>query len=42
MPGDTVVVPEQLNKTSVIRALKDWSQIIGQFGLGIAAINVLK
>jgi protein involved in polysaccharide export with SLBB domain len=46
MPGDTIVVPEKLDKrsgmTQLIAGLKDWSQIISQFGLGVAAIKVLK
>ncbi len=42
MPGDTVVVPEQTNKGSLLRGIKDWSQILANFGLGAAAINVLK
>jgi len=41
-PGDTVVVPEQLNKTTFLKGLKDWSQVFAQFGLGAAAITVLK
>lgn len=40
-PGDALVVPEQLNKTTFMRGLTDWSQIFAQFGLGAAAINVL-
>jgi hypothetical protein len=28
--------------TQLISGLKDWSQIISQFGLGAAAIKVLK
>lgn len=42
MPGDTVVVPEQLNPGSALRSFKDWSQILFNFGLAAAAINVLK
>jgi protein involved in polysaccharide export with SLBB domain len=42
MPGDTVVVPEQTNKGSLLRSVKDWSQILANFGLAAAAINVLK
>ena len=42
IPGDTIVVPARLDKGSVLRAFKDWSQVIAQFGLGAAAINVLK
>ncbi|WP_175528937.1 polysaccharide biosynthesis/export family protein [Granulicella pectinivorans] len=41
-PGDTVVVPEQVNKRPLLRNLVDVATIVGQFGLGIAAINVLK
>jgi len=41
-PGDTVVVPEQINKTTFLKGLKDWSQVFAQFGLGAAAITVLK
>ncbi|HKD83217.1 MAG TPA: SLBB domain-containing protein [Terriglobales bacterium] len=42
MPGDTVVVPEQLNPGQALRNFKDWSQILFNFGLAAAAINVLK
>lgn len=41
-PGDTIVVPPIIQKTAVLRNLSDVSTIIGGFGLGIAAINVLK
>jgi hypothetical protein len=43
MPGDTVVVPAQIDRESrynfITRALKDWTQIFSNFGLGIAAIK---
>ncbi len=42
MPGDTLVVPEQTNKGAFLRGFKDWSQILSNFGLAAAAINVLK
>ena len=42
MPGDAIVVPEDFERTTWVRALKDWSQIFYQFGLGAAAIKVLK
>jgi polysaccharide export outer membrane protein len=42
MPGDTVVVPEQTNPGSFMRSFKDWSQILFNFGLAAAAINILK
>ena len=40
-PGDTVVVPQNVNKTTVLRGLTDWSAVFSQFGLGIAALTVL-
>lgn len=40
-PGDTLVVPEELERVSLLKHLKDWSQIISQFALGAAAIKVL-
>jgi protein involved in polysaccharide export with SLBB domain len=43
MPGDTVVVPAQIDRESrynfFTRVLKDWTQIFANFGLGIAAIK---
>jgi protein involved in polysaccharide export with SLBB domain len=39
--GDTVFVPEEMNKTTFVQSAKDWTQILSQFGLGIAAINTL-
>ena len=45
LPGDTLVVPAKVDmETSynfTTRALKDWSQIIANFGLGIAAFKTL-
>lgn len=41
-PGDSVVVPEIVMKTPFLAGLRNWSQILGQFGLGAAAINVLR
>lgn len=41
MPGDTIIVPERLNKGATLRGIKDWTQIIGQFVLGAAAVKVL-
>ncbi len=42
MPGDTIVVPEMLDKFSMTRELKDWAQIFYQFALGVAGIKVLR
>lgn len=41
-PGDTIVVPPLLQQRALLRNLVDIATIIGQFGLGLAAINVLK
>ena len=40
-PGDTVFVPEEMDKTTFVQAAKDWTQILYQFGLGIAGLKVL-
>lgn len=42
MPGDAIVVPEDFSRTTWVRELKDWTQILYQFGLGAAALKVLK
>jgi protein involved in polysaccharide export with SLBB domain len=42
MPGDTVIVPPNTDKGAGLRNFKDWSQILFNFGLAAAAINVLK
>lgn len=45
MPGDTVVVPQKIDRESkwtfITRVVKDWTQILANLGLGIAAINTL-
>jgi polysaccharide biosynthesis/export protein len=41
-PGDTIVIPPQLQKRSIMRSLVDIATVVGQFGIGIAAINLLK
>lgn len=46
MPGDTVVVPAQLDRESgynfTVRALRDWTQILANLGIGAAAIRTLR
>ena len=42
MPGDAIVVPEDLTRTTWMKDLKDWSQIFYQFGLGAAAIKIIR
>jgi protein involved in polysaccharide export with SLBB domain len=45
MPGDTVVVPAQVDRETgynfTVRALKDWTQILANFGLGVVAFKQL-
>lgn len=41
-PGDTIVVPEKLDRSSFMQSLKDWTSILYQFGLGAAGLKVLK
>lgn len=41
LPGDTIFVPEEMDKTTFLQNAKDWTQILSQFALGVAAINVL-
>jgi protein involved in polysaccharide export with SLBB domain len=41
-PGDTVFVPEMMNKTTWTQDLKEWTQIMYQFGIGAAALKTLK
>ena len=40
-PGDSIFAPEELDKTTITQHLKDWTQILSQFGLGLAAIRIL-
>ena len=42
LPGDTVFVPEELNKTTFLQEAKDWTQILYQFGIGAAALKTIK
>ena len=46
MPGDTVIVPAKVDRESgynfLVRALRDWTQIFSNLGIGAAAIQTLK
>ena len=46
MPGDTIVVPEKFDKETAwskfTKGTREWAQIFANFGLGAAAIKVLK
>jgi hypothetical protein len=43
MPGDTLVVPAQMDRetryNAFIRGFKDWTQILSNLGLGVAAFR---
>lgn len=45
MPGDSVVVPEKMDKEAgwnkFVRGMKDWAQILTGFGLGAAGLKTL-
>lgn len=41
-PGDTVVVPESIDRSTFMQSLKEWTSIFYQFGLGAAGLKVLK
>jgi protein involved in polysaccharide export with SLBB domain len=38
LPGDTIFVPEEANKTTFIQLAKDWTQVLYQLGLGLASV----
>ncbi len=46
MPGDALVVPAQVDRENrynfMVRALKDWTQILSNLGLSVAAIRTLR
>ena len=41
LPGDTLFVPEELDKTTFVQGAKEWTQILYQFGIGAAALAAL-
>jgi polysaccharide biosynthesis/export protein len=41
-PGDTIVVPEKIERSSWRQDLKEWTAIFYQFGLGAAGLKVLQ
>ena len=38
-PGDTIFVPEELNKTTFLQGAKDWTLLLYQLGIGLAGIR---
>lgn len=41
MPGDTIVVPYETDRTLWRKFLRDWAQIFYQFGISVAAIHAV-
>jgi protein involved in polysaccharide export with SLBB domain len=41
-PGDTIFLPEQMDRSTFIQSAKDWTQILYQFGLGAAALRTIR
>jgi len=41
-PGDTIVAPEKIVRPSGIRELTEWTQIMSQLSLSVAALDVIK
>lgn len=46
MPGDTIVVPEKVDKTTAwsrfTQGAREWTQILANFGIGVAAVKTLR
>jgi len=46
MPGDTIVVPEKLDKMTAwsrfTQGAREWTQILANFGIGVAAVKTLR
>lgn len=45
-PGDSIFIPDKIDRetlyTRFVRGVKDWTQILYQFGLGAAAVKTLR
>ena len=42
LPGDTIVVPEKLEKYNLTKDFKDWTQIFYQFAVGVASLKAIR
>jgi protein involved in polysaccharide export with SLBB domain len=42
LPGDTVFVPEEMDKMTFLQSAKEWTQILYQFGIGAAALQTIR
>lgn len=41
-PGDSIIVPEKIDRNTWVQSFKEWTTILYQFGLGAAGLKVLK
>jgi hypothetical protein len=42
LPGDTVFVPERPASSRLMQDAKDWTQVLYQLGLGVAALLAVR
>ncbi len=42
LPGDTVFVPEEVARGTFVQGAKDWTQILYQLGVGLAALRTVR
>jgi protein involved in polysaccharide export with SLBB domain len=42
LPGDTLIVPERLDRVSFVEGAKDWTQIFYQLGLGLLGLKAVR
>jgi len=40
-PGDTIFVPEELNKSTLMQTTRDWTQIFFQLAVGLAGVKTV-
>jgi hypothetical protein len=41
MPGDTIVVPEKLERYNLTKSLLEWTQVFYQFAIGVASMKTI-
>ena len=41
MPGDTIVVPEKLERYNLTKSLLEWTQVFYQFAVGVASMKTI-
>jgi protein involved in polysaccharide export with SLBB domain len=41
MPGDTIVVPEKLERYNLTKGLLEWTQVFYQFAIGVASMKTI-